>query len=277
MKLNYCKYIDNKGFDYSVKRSEPTIVTEQFKHWPAMKKWSLDFFRTNYSDTQVNFDRQTSTIGCVIDRIRSGDSVYLNQVQLKGSLLSLLDDISPMPDYLAECKSKSKLIPKNYYYPDGICELFIGGSGGGFSKLHYDLFHSHVMIVQISGEKQFRLYRPEESKYLYVNKEHQHLSQIDNPFSPCLKTYPDTTKAKAYDITVKPGEAVFLPCGWWHATKFDEPTIAIAVNVINKSNWSNFKKDYLISAKKVSFLNGVDKWVRLALYDLLNFFGMSSR
>jgi hypothetical protein len=39
-------------------------------------------------------------------------------------------------------------------------------------------------------------------------------------------------------VTVKQGETLFLPAGWWHATRIEEPSIAIAESALDRGNWA---------------------------------------
>ena len=41
----------------------------------------------------------------------------------------------------------------------------------------------------------------------------------------------------------EPGEAVFLPSGWWHSTKLLTSSIAVGVNFANSTNWSAVVRD----------------------------------
>ena len=263
MAVRYVTELSDQEFINTVEQSTPVIITEQFKQWPATNNWSFDFFAKEYSNTVVTVDKQSSTIQQFVDSIESGESVYMQQVTIENELLPLLEDLKPLPTYLQNCRARNPLMPKSFYYPNGIFELFMGGPGAGFFKLHYDLFFSHALIVQIKGRKHFRIFKHEDKSYLYTNPDHPHLSEIDNPFDPDLDKYPAFKQATPYDVTVNPGEAVLLPCGWWHTTRFDEPTIAIALNLINQSNWSVFVDDFVRCAKKAGTINGLIQKLRL--------------
>ncbi len=43
--------------------------------------------------------------------------------------------------------------------------------------------------------------------------------------------------------TLRPGETVFVPSGWWHTTLMDETSIAVTWNLAEASNWTNFVAD----------------------------------
>ena len=116
------------------------------------------------------------------------------------------------------------------------CQLFIGGKAaeGARSILHFDQYDN--LFVQISGTKTFILYDPQQTKHLYAYPIHHPLdtrSQVDlNDRDGCTKAYPRLNNAIGHKITLQAGQALFLPCYWWHEV-LTEPTddeLTVSVN-----------------------------------------------
>lgn len=42
---------------------------------------------------------------------------------------------------------------------------------------------------------------------------------------------------------LRPGETIFNPAGWWHATRMLTPSIATVISTVNASNWEAFSDD----------------------------------
>jgi histone arginine demethylase JMJD6 len=236
--------------DRYVAKSRPVILTDAVRGWPAMKKWSLDFFEQRYGDRLVGGEYiDQVTIGEAVRKIRAsviggGPAPYIHQVPIPKQLPDLLEDISPPPAYVEQDRMASRLMPKSFRYSKGNVELFIGGPGAGFSLLHYDLYHLHAFTVEIAGHKAFRIFAPEDAPYLYTNPEHPQLSQLPNGFDVDLQRFPAFAKASPIDFVLAPGEMLFVPSGWWHMTKMSEVTISVAYNTLDEHNWSGFTDDY---------------------------------
>ena len=267
--------VSDEHFLEATSKSLPMLISKEFTSWPAMEKWSLGFFQQVYGQTTIRSTTEKSeiynpkTIGQFIDRIRDNEAVYLKNIRITEVLKPLLDDLLPLPSYLKKCRSRNLFMPRKMYHPHGIWELFIGGPGSGFPLLHYDIYNLHVLIVQIKGRKEIRLFSPGDSDRMYPKTNIPSHSIIEDAFNPDFNKYPLLRDAIPIDITLNPGEGIFLPAGWWHTTKFNEATISVALNLVNKENWPNFFKDFIKVEKRVGMINGFKQRLRLSLVGLL--------
>jgi hypothetical protein len=84
-----------------------------------------------------------------------------------------------------------------------------------------------------------------------------------------LEQFPQFAKARAIDFVLEPGEFVFIPGGWWHATKLLSPSISITVTTANTSNWRNIVREFKAELKPghpylagpySMFLRGIGVW-----------------
>ena len=43
---------------------------------------------------------------------------------------------------------------------------------------------------------------------------------------------------------------MFIPCGWWHTAKSLTPSVSIALDLLNGSNWKAFSDDVKFETQK---------------------------
>jgi hypothetical protein len=250
-----------------VARSRPVILTDATAHWPARAKWNLDYFAQQYADKQVRFDERAWNIGEFIDELRqadgSGNTPYLKMVKLDEQFTELWKDVGKHP---LACNNRlgSRLLPGKMRIDEGIVAVFIGSKGSGFKVLHWDYTYLHVFISQIYGDKDAVIFKPADAPYLYPRPDFENNSLITNPFAVDLEKFPQFKYASPIYLTIKQGETLFLPGGWWHATNMNHPSIAIAESTLDHFNWDLRKNWYLRHQE----LGGVSKLRRqlLSLY-----------
>jgi len=91
------------------------------------------------------------------------------------------------------------------------------GPAGTVTSLHHDLTDN--FIAQIVGRKRLKLVPAADVGKLY---NHQHVfSEIadleDQALDPTR--FPLLANARIYDVTLSPGEIIFIPLAWWHQVK----------------------------------------------------------
>ncbi|HZP65430.1 MAG TPA: cupin-like domain-containing protein, partial [Rudaea sp.] len=135
------------------------------------------------------------------------------------------------------------LVPQRLFAGVNNLEIFFGGAGGRFPYLHYDVMHLHAWITQLYGEKEFVLYAPGQEQFLYPRPDLPWQSSIRNHHAPDYARYPLLLNARAQKIVLRPGETLFLPCGWWHTARSLGVTISIAFDQLGPDNWDDFRND----------------------------------
>jgi histone arginine demethylase JMJD6 len=243
----------------------PVVISGCVEHWPARKKWNLDYFAKQFPGKELLFSDKQWNLASFIEELRKDvrPTPYLNQVKLDEQFQELYEDVGDL-QYTKGNLLNSPLLPKGMRILRGIKALFIGSAGSGFGKLHWDSTYLHVYISQLHGDKDFLLYSPSDTPHLYPNPENPNDSLIKDINNFDASAYPDLQKASPIRLTVHEGETIFIPAGWWHATKMNGVSISIAESALDKSNWQRRYKDYLIEYrhKKASFV----KRAMLSLY-----------
>ena len=70
----------------------PVVISRCIEHWPARKKWSLDYFADRFGDKTLDFSEKKWTLRDFVAELRSGKkpAPYLNQVKLDEQFLEAL-------------------------------------------------------------------------------------------------------------------------------------------------------------------------------------------
>jgi len=165
---------------------------------------------------------------------------YLHKVIIHQHMPALLPDLAPENEYAFPMRYCSPLMPKRFRRPDGYLKLLIGGVGGKFPIMHYDSDNAHAVITEIYGEKEFVLFPPEDSDYVYPHATSPSTSQIDDLDNVDLDRFPDFPKATQYRVVIQPGECIFVPSRWWHAARVVTTSISVCTNMMDATNWKGF-------------------------------------
>lgn len=148
---------------------------------------------------------------------------------------------------------------------DAFAELFIGGTGAGFSLLHFDQYFVNTYITQVVGDKEFTLFSPADSPRLYPQDSHPNLSRLGPLEQVDLAEFPLFAEARPVHVTVRAGQTLFVPRGTWHASKLLGPSIAVAHSTASRSNWPRFVDEFARDESSLRFLikQGVLRWAGL--------------
>jgi hypothetical protein len=97
--------------------------------------------------------------------------------------------------------------------------------------------------MQIYGRKQYFVYPPDQTPYMYPVENDPNISQINSVVTPDLEKFPLFPKARGTNFTLDAGELLFVPSGWWHTVRMLTPSITLSVNSANRSNWRSVSDD----------------------------------
>ena len=100
--------------------------------------------------------------------------------------------------------------------------FFWMGPAGTVTPLHHDLTNN--LMMQVRGRKRVKMIAPDYLPYIY-NELHCY-SSVD-PENVDRDRYPLFDNVRVIDVTIGPGDILFLPVGWWHHVRGLDPTITI--------------------------------------------------
>jgi hypothetical protein len=209
---------------YAVNR--PVILKGEMAGWPALALWTPAYLKAAIGSRMVEFQddrasdqnfemhkdvhRREAPFDVFIDRILqpgAGNNSYLtayNSGRNAQALSTLQEDLGRLDRFLDYSGAE----------PHGMMWI---GPAGTVTSLHHDLTNN--FIAQIVGRKQIRLAPAAEVGKLYNH--HHVFSEIPDLEAPGidLGRHPRLAELRSYDVTLEPGEILFMPLGWWHQVK----------------------------------------------------------
>jgi hypothetical protein len=214
--------------------NQPVILTGMMGRWPAMRKWSLEYFERKWGNepVEVMMNRNLSEHPDInMNRLKSKVLLkdYLRMVKTGGQtdnyylvasnfllndprFCSLHEDFEPFPAYL---DSDNRTAPYG-------CSFWLGPAGT-VTKLHHDAVN--IMFCQVKGRKEFILFSPQQTPVLY---NHRGVYSAVDCEHPDTLAYPLFKNAQRIRVVLKPGEALFIPVGWWHFVKALDVSISLS-------------------------------------------------
>ena len=218
-----------------LQQGKPILIKGLLKN---SESWSLEFLREQLS-TQIFPMRQYGRERYQQDKrqwkdMGSGVSVISLTFETYANLINN-GDAHKYDLYLARCSLKGTSLEKVPVLDQVEQQLHLStpvthhnlwcGPAGHTSCLHYDPMDG--TLVQLSGTKQVILFPPSQLYNLYPFSVWNHLMYGAKRRAVYSKVYPDNPDLKAFpkfkvampyrlDITLQPGEMLFIPAGWWH-------------------------------------------------------------
>jgi len=207
---------------YAVGR--PVILTGEMSDWPALERWTPEYLKAKIGEAVVEYQggrtanpefeldkeahRRTAPFSAFIDTILApgaGNETYLTAYNSAGNATALAQleaDMGPLDKFLD---------------PGGGRAMPWIGPAGTLTSLHHDLTNN--LIAQVVGRKRVKLLPAAEAGKLY---NHRHVfSEVPDLEAPDLdlRRFPLLRKARIYDVTLAPGEVLFVPVAWWHQVR----------------------------------------------------------
>ena len=221
----------------------PVVLTAMMKRWKALKKWTPGFFREHFSDVPVRiasgrdehdfYDLKVhelsrdTTFGEYVDwveGVRSSNAHYLvaNNNGLGGPLRALVRDIG----FFDGLMDRRRI--------DGFV-YFWYGPRGTVTPLHHDT--ANILFCQVRGRKRVTLFDPVWTEL--VRDCVSFYSAIDVE-KPDLRRFPFFARVPQWTVTVGPGDALFIPCGWWHFVRGLSTSVSISMTNFRLPNPGQF-------------------------------------
>jgi ribosomal protein L16 Arg81 hydroxylase len=200
----------------------PVILGGEMADWPALARWTPSVLRAmvgaqiiEYQGERTKSDRfemykdahrREMPFDRFIEAITQadGNDTYVtayNSVRNASVLAALQPDLGFLDKFLS----------RDVAQPHGM--MWIGPAGTATS-LHHDLTNN--FIAQLVGRKRLKVVPAADVGKLY-NYRHV-FSEVTDLEDPALDRaqFPLLAGARIYDVTLSPGEIIFMPLAWWH-------------------------------------------------------------
>lgn len=200
--------------------NRPLVMPGLIADWPAVTRWTPEYLKRVFGAQPVQVqakrnsdprferekDRHTATIefDAFIEQIEreEGNDLYLtayNSGANAEAMSALRPDLGSLDAYLRQDAGM----------------LWIGPRGT-FTPLHHDLTNN--LLLQVTGRKSVLLVSPLETPRLY-NDQHvfSRVSDLEEP--GIAERFPLLADIRIYRVDLSPGDALFIPVGWWHQVR----------------------------------------------------------
>ncbi len=210
------------------KAMRPVHIKGLMFQQPAGKKWTLQWFKENMGHHTVsffdNYDKETikTTSTFTPHKMKLGD--YLDLIakdEPTGIRLFRVDFYKLNPELRKDysCPPIMKSIMSKHGF------MFMGGKGGDV-RAHIDVDYSGVLLSQAFGRKRVVLFGPENTPFMYKLPFNTHtMADFKNPD---FKKYPGMKYLKGIELILEPGDAVYMPSGWWHYNTYLNAGLGVA-------------------------------------------------
>lgn len=212
---------------------KPLIIQDLSKSWPALKKWTPDFFKANHGNKQVKvYDSSFVTAG-------KHYMARLKTIPLKEYIDTIMTTSQDLRMFLYNIKSEIPELVEDITFPslvNGLSRNFIFmffGCKGSVTQMHFDIDMSHVFHTPLYGKKTVYLFPYEQEKnlhrYPFTCRSYIDIQQPD------FKQFPGLKNIQGYKVNLKPGETLYIPSGYWHHFIYDEPGYAVSLRCSNQT------------------------------------------
>ncbi len=228
-----------------VRRNRPVVISGVAEQWPALARWSPAYLGATFADARVLYTtwasdkatndpadyyrqrkRQWTRLGDFVAGMQAtGDGArnYITQFRIFNELPQLsadvrsLDPYMHIPSYLpAALRRRLQKAPTLWM-----------GPAQTVTPIHFD--GADNLLVQVFGRKRLTLIPPEQSGCLYypcLRLGHVNYSPVDIE-EPDYARFPRYKGATPLEVTIEPGEMLFIPVRWWHHARSLTPSISL--------------------------------------------------
>jgi len=225
----------------------PVVITGVADRWPAMSRWDFAYFGRALPDVEVRVEiwerdaarndpsdylrsvrRAPMRLGELLDSLQTGGpgarSHYLAQYPILEAAARLKEDILPPDEYM----QVPACVPRSFARRMKLEPALWMGPAGAVTTLHFD--STHNLFVQISGRKKVILIPPGQSDLVYYPcrefGRNLHFSPVEVE-RPDRDRHPRFAGATPLELTVQPGEMLYIPATWWHYLRALDPSISM--------------------------------------------------
>ena len=245
--------------DYLVK-NRPVIVTSAMRNWKALENWKPDVLADRFGSEQVQVYGDLFRLASIMTLneyfgkyfnrppSETGAAPYVRwychlandeRVPWADNAFSRFKDDWARPEFfpsgsfvLPYCAGSAQIDPSQNWFPAR--GLFISARGAR-TRLHADPWCSDALLCQIYGRKDFVMYEPSQARYLTSG------TRTVDVEAPDANVFPDFASTQpAFRDTLKPGEIVLVPAGWFHHFNSVTDSISLTWNFVHQSRLREF-------------------------------------
>ncbi len=211
-----------------VRPRRPAVLTGALAGWRALRLWrSAEWWRARWGHRTVPLEvglpgsggwrEESHTVRDFCERYLAGggggEVAYLAQHELFSQLPALWRDFS---------------VPAALPTAPGSVNVW-WGTAGTVTRLHFDSYDN--LLCQVGGYKWVRLFPPDAAPTLYalppIGAAAQGNVSAVNVEAPDATAHPLYDPSRGVDALLGPGDALFIPRGWWHWVRSLCPSLSV--------------------------------------------------
>jgi len=234
--------ITAEDFMRKYKASEtPVVIKNLTKDWPAREKWSLEYFEFLGGDKEVKlYDSKPATdkklqhaAEKIIPLREYFELLRKGEKDLRMFFFQILKEIPELKD--------------DFFFPDiglkffkDLPVMFLAGKGAK-AQMHYDIDNADIILCHFGAPKKIRMFSPEQTRFMYhVPFSYSAYYKVDF-MNPDYESYPALEYLKGVEVTLKHGDALYIPPGWWHVVEYEGISYSLALRAFPRTP-KNFLK-----------------------------------
>ncbi len=242
-----------------LKPQKPVVIEKGITDWPAYQKWNLDYMVEQAGEKVVPlYD----------DRPVRHDEGF-NEPHARMKLNEYVDLLKNEPTkyriFLWNILKEAPSLQNDFKYPNfgirflkTLPMLFFGGKDS-YTFMHYDIDLANIFHFHFHGEKEVILFDQKQNDYLYKIP-HSLIVREDIDFSnPDFEKWPALAKARGFKASLKHGEMLYMPEGYWHYMRYVTPGFSMSLRSIPRKPKNLAKAIYNIFIMR-NYDNFMRKW-----------------
>ncbi|MFC9399091.1 cupin-like domain-containing protein [Streptomyces sp. NPDC057027] len=229
--------VPRRDFRTSFRKGEPRVVLDNVPGWPALHRWNPAYLRSVAGDREVTVRETDGPPRNIFQNLATGGRTSFGQY-----LDWVLDTAGGLEEITLSCTGAGEITravcadgfrssyyldanlpqlseallddapPPAWYRHDPLDANLWCGVLGTSSGLHCDVTPN--CNVQVVGRKHFVLFPPSQARRVYRIPQITHC-RFD-PNLPDYERFPRARHATGWQCTLKPGESLYIPVGWYH-------------------------------------------------------------
>lgn len=220
--------LDQKQFSENFyKPLKPLVIKGLSNKWPAVQKWTPDFFKEQHGEKLVKvYDASFVSAG----------KNYMSNAKIM-PLREYIDKVMATSQdlrmFLYNIKAEIPELVNDIVFPsliNNVSKSFVFmffGCKDSVTQMHFDIDMSHVLHTVIKGKRTVYLFPFEQSKNLH-RYPFTCRSYIDVE-QPDVRKFPNLKEAKGYKVELNAGDTLYIPSGYWHHFIYDEAGYSISL------------------------------------------------
>ena len=233
-----------------VKPQIPLVIQNLTQDWRALQLWNFEYFKAIAGQVEVPlYDSRPITskykYNEPMQRMKFAEYIDLLLAQPTDLRLFLFNLIKERPDLQQHIK-----------FPDiglkfikSLPFLFVGGENSKVF-MHYDIDLANILHVHLYGRKKCLIFPPSETKYLYKVPNSLKTNDCIDFSNPDFEAFPALAFAKGYTTALQPGDALYMPEGYWHYMHYLTPGFSLSLRALPKRAKHLFQAIYNVSVMR---------------------------